>query len=97
VVVRYSFWDHRCEAEADFFVTGKFDLNNLDPCFRQVTVESKIMYFGGRNYVDLTLELDKKAFVPGEIIRFAVTPDYRSEENGRTPLPGVQVALIQVR
>jgi len=98
VIVRYSFWDYRCEAEADFFVTGKFDLNNLDKCFRQVAVENKWIYVftsHGRDYLELTFELERKAYVPGETVRFAATPDYQSE-GGHAPIPGVQVSLVQV-
>lgn len=38
VVVRYSFWDHRCEAESEFHVLGSYDLNNLDRSYRTVYV-----------------------------------------------------------
>jgi hypothetical protein len=99
VIVRHSFWDHRCEAEAEFYVTGHYDLNNLDKIYREVQVENKginVYNCYGANYLELTFELEKKAYVPGEMVRFGATVEFVNR-GGHPPIPGVRVALVHVR
>lgn len=88
----------RSVAEADIKVAAIYDLNNLDRIYGKVHVESKWVHARhdrfGCGYADLTFELERRAYVPGETVRFAATVDFRSST--RPPLTGVKVALIQV-
>ena len=96
--MKHSFWDHRCEAEADIFVTGFYDLRNLDRPYKEIQVETKgahVYNAYGPNYLELTLELERRAYAPGEKMSFAATVNFVNR-NCPPPIPGVKVMLIQV-
>lgn len=48
----------------------------------------------GSTYLELTFELERRAYVPGEMVRFAATVDFRNS-GGHPPIRGARVALIQ--
>ncbi|XP_021949915.1 arrestin domain-containing protein 3 isoform X3 [Folsomia candida] len=97
IIVRYSFWDHRCEAEAEIMVLGCYDLRNLDRLYKEVHVENKslqVYNMYGNTHLELTFELERRAYVPGETVKFAATVDFRND-GGHPPIRGVRVTLIQ--